>query len=136
MKELTIAATVENIEVVTDFVNEQLEALDCPMKAQMQIDIAIDELFSNIAHYAYNPRVGNATVCVEVIEDPLAVVITFIDNGVPYDPLAKEDPDTTLSAEERKIGGLGIYMVKKTMDDITYEYKNGQNILTIKKKLY
>ena len=135
MKELTIAATVENIETVTDFVNEQLEALDCPMKAQMQIDIAIDELFGNIAHYAYNPEIGKATVRVEVIEDPLAVVITFIDNGVPYDPLAKADPDTTLSAEEREIGGLGIYMVKKSMDDITYEYKDGQNILTIKKKI-
>ena len=135
MKELTIAAKVENIEAVTNFVNEQLEALDCPMKAQMQIDIAIDELFGNIAHYAYNPEIGKATVRVEVIEDPLAVTITFIDNGVPYDPLAKADPDTTLSAEEREIGGLGIYMVKKSMDEITYEYKDGQNILTIKKKI-
>ena len=135
MKELTIAATVENIETVTDFVNEQLESLDCPMKAQMQIDIAIDELFGNIAHYAYNPEIGKATVRVEVVEDPLSVVITFIDKGVPYDPLAKADPDTTLSAEERDIGGLGIYMVKKSMDDIAYEYKDGQNILTIKKSL-
>ena len=135
MKELTIAATVENIETVTDFITEQLEALDCPMKAQMQIDIAIDELFGNIAHYAYNPEIGQATVRVEVIDEPLSVVITFIDNGVPYDPLAKADPDTTLSAEERDIGGLGIYMVKKSMDDITYEYKDGQNILKIKKNL-
>ena len=135
MKEINIAATVENIEVVTDFVNEHLEALDCPMKAQMQIDIAIDELFGNIAHYAYNPEVGDATVRVEIVEDPLAVVITFIDKGVPYDPLAKTDPDTTLPAEEREIGGLGIFMVKKSMDDITYEYKDGQNILTIKKNL-
>ena len=135
MKELTLTATVENIEVVTDFVNEQLEALDCPMKAQMQIDIAIDELFGNIAHYAYNPDVGEATVRVEVTEDPLAVIITFIDKGVPYDPLAKDDPDVTLGVEERAIGGLGIYMVKKSMDDITYEYKDGQNILAIKKSL-
>ena len=135
MKELIIAATVENIETVTDFVNEQLAALDCPMKAQMQIDIAIDELFGNIAHYAYNPEIGQATVRVEVVEDPLSVVITFIDNGVPYDPLAKADPDTTLSAEERDIGGLGIYMVKKSMDEIAYEYKDGQNILAIKKNL-
>ena len=135
MKELTIASTVENIETVTDFVNQQLEALDCPMKVQMQIDIAIDELFGNIAHYAYNPEIGQATVRVEVIEDPLAVTITFIDNGTPYDPLAKADPDTTLSAEERDIGGLGIYMVKKSMDEIAYEYKDGQNILSIKKNL-
>ena len=135
MKELTVEAKTTNIEAVTDFVNEQLEALDCPMKAQMQIDIAIDELFGNIAHYAYNPEIGQATVRVEVVKDPLSVVITFIDNGMPYDPLAKADPDTTLSAEERDIGGLGIYMVKKSMDDITYEYKDGQNILKIKKNL-
>ena len=135
MKELHIDAVVENLPKVTAFVDEQLEALDCPMKIQMQIDIAIDELFSNIAHYAYNPDVGPATVRVEVAEDPLSVIITFIDKGVPYDPLAKDDPDTTLSAEERSIGGLGIYMVKKTMDDISYEYKDGQNILRVKKNL-
>lgn len=135
MKELTINATVENIEKVTAFVDEQLEALDCPMKAQTQIDIAIDELFSNIAHYAYDPEVGPATVRVEVTQDPLAVVVTFIDNGKQYDPLAKEDPDVTLSAEERDIGGLGIYIVKKSMDEITYEYKDGKNILRIKKNI-
>ena len=135
MKELTIAATIENIEAVTDFVNEQLEVLDCPMKAVMQIDIAIDELFGNIAQYAYNPQIGQATVRVEVVEEPLSVTVTFIDNGTPYDPLKNEDPDTTLSAEEREIGGLGIYMVKKSMDEITYEYKDGQNILKIKKNL-
>ena len=135
MKELTITAAVENIGIVTDFVNEQLEALDCPMKAQMQIDIAIDELFGNIAHYAYSPDVGNVTVRIEVAAEPLAVIITFIDGGVPYDPLTTADPDITLSAEERQIGGLGIYMVKKAMDEITYEYKDGKNILSIKKKL-
>jgi len=135
IKELTIEATVENIIPVTEFVDAQLEALDCPMTAQMQIDVAIDELFGNIANYAYNPDVGPATVRVEVEEDPLAVVITFIDKGIPYDPLAKEDPDITLSAEEREIGGLGIFMVKQTMDEISYEYKDGQNILTIKKNL-
>lgn len=135
MKELTINATVENIEKVTAFVDEQLEALGCPMKAQMQIDVAIDELFSNIAYYAYNPEVGPATVRVEVTQDPLAVVVTFIDNGKQYDPLAKDDPDVTLSAEERDVGGLGIYIVKKSMDEITYEYKDGQNILRIKKNI-
>lgn len=135
MKELTINATLESIPEVTAFVDEQLEAMDCPMKAQMQIDIAIDELFSNIARYAYNPEVGPATVRVEVTEDPIAVVITFIDHGVPYDPLAKADPDVSLSAEEREIGGLGIYMVKKSMDEVAYEYKNGQNILRIRKNL-
>lgn len=135
MKELTIDATVENITQITAFVDEQLEELNCPMKAQMQIDVAIDELFGNIARYAYHPDVGTATVRVEVTQDPLTVIITFIDNGVPYDPLAKGDPDITLSAEEREIGGLGIYMVKKSMDNVAYEYKDGQNILTIKKQI-
>ena len=135
MKELTIAATVENIEIVTDFVNEQLEALNCPMKAKMQIDIAIDELFGNIAHYAYHPEVGSATVRIDVEQDPVTVVITFLDGGVPYDPLMAADPDVTQSVQERQLGGLGIYMVKKSMDAITYEYKDGKNILTIKKKL-
>lgn len=135
MNELTIDATTENIVQVTSFVEKQLEALDCPIKAQMQIAIAIDELFGNIAHYAYNPNVGPATVRVEVTQDPVAVTITFIDNGVQYDPLAKADPDTALSVEEREIGGLGIYMVKKSMDEITYEYKNGQNILRIGKNI-
>ena len=135
MKELTLPATIENIETVIDFVNGQLEEIKCPLKAQMQIYIAIDELFGNIAHYAYNPETGPATVRVEVTEDPIAVVITFIDRGVPYDPLKKEDPDITLSAEERAIGGLGIFMVKKTMDEISYEYKDGKNILRIKKNM-
>ena len=135
MKELKVNATLENIPAVTAWVDDQLESMDCPMKAQMQIDIAIDELFSNIARYAYNPEIGPATVRVEVEDDPLSVIITFLDHGVPYDPLAKDDPDVTLSAEERDIGGLGIFMVKKTMDDIKYEYKDGQNILKIKKHL-
>ncbi len=135
MRELTIDATVENIGAVTDFVNEQLESLGCSLKAQTQIDIAIDELFGNIAHYAYHPGVGPATVRVEIVQDPLAVVVTFIDRGMPYDPLKKADPDTALSAEEREIGGLGIYMVKKTMDGVSYEYKDGQNILRITKNI-
>ena len=135
MKEWTFEASVDRIPWLTDEINVQLEELDCPMKAQMQIDIAIDELFSNIAHYAYTPKTGKATVRVEVTENPMAVVITFIDNGIPYDPLAKADPDITKSADEREIGGLGIFMVKKSMDEISYEYKNGQNILTIKKHI-
>lgn len=135
MKELTIDATIENIAAVTSFVDGELEQLGCPMKTQMQVDIAIDELFGNIASYAYTPGIGAATVRVEVVENPPALVITFIDSGVPYNPLTKEDPDITLSAQERQPGGLGIYMAKKIMDDITYEYKEGQNILKIRKEI-
>ena len=135
MKELTVDAAIENIPAVTAFVEEQLEQVGCPMKAQMQIDIAIDELFSNIAQSAYTPKTGKATVRVEVTENPMAVVISFIDNGIPYDPLAKADPNVSLPADDRQIGGLGIFMVKKSMDEINYEYKNGQNVLTIKKHI-
>ena len=139
-KSITVDATIANVEKVTDFVNAELEALDCPMKAQMQIDVAIDELFGNIAHYAYkgheSGKPGMANVEVSSSKDePPQVVITFTDCGIPYNPLENEDPDVTLSAEERKIGGLGIFLVKKTMDDISYEYKDGKNILTIKKNL-
>lgn len=135
MKELTLAATLENIEAVTEFVNEQLERLDCPRKAQMQIDITVDEIFSNIARYAYAPGRGDATVRVETAEDPPAVIITFVDAGVPYDPLTQKDPDIGLSAEERQIGGLGIYMVKKSMDAMEYAFENGCNKLSVKKIL-
>lgn len=131
MKEITVDATIDNIGVVTDFVDEFLEEADCPMKAKMQLDIAIDELFGNIAHYAYREKTGNATVRVELLEAPKAVCVTFIDSGIPYNPLEKPDPDVTLSAEERSIGGLGIFMVKKNMDDMQYDYCDGQNRLRI-----
>lgn len=131
MKEITVDATIDNIGVVTDFVDEFLEEADCPMKAKMQLDIAIDELFGNIAHYAYREETGNATVRVEMLEAPKAVCVTFIDSGIPYNPLEKPDPDVTLSAEERAIGGLGIFMVKKNMDDMQYDYCDGQNRLRI-----
>ncbi len=135
MNSLTLDAVVENLDEVLAMVDEQLEALDCPMKTKLQIDIAVEELFVNIAHYAYAPETGSATVKVDAAGSPPVVEVTFIDRGVPYDPLAKEDPDVTLPAEERPIGGLGIYMVKKSMDAVEYEYKDGQNILTLKKKL-
>ncbi len=135
MKELIIEAVNTNLDEVLAFVDEQLEEANCSSKIQTTIEIAVEELFVNIANYAYSPEIGTAVVQISVNKEPLSVEITFIDNGKPYDPLAKPDPDVTLSAEERQIGGLGIFMVKKSMDDIQYEYKDGRNILTIKKIL-
>lgn len=135
MKELKIEAKVENLNSVLAFVDAELESVDCPMKVQMQLDVSVEELFVNIAHYAYTPDTGDAVIEVEFLRDPLKVKITFKDSGMPFDPTAKEDPDVTLSAQERKIGGLGIYMVKKAMDEMTYEYVDGQNILHIVKTL-
>ncbi len=133
--ELVVEAVPENLDDVEDFVTSRLEHIDCTLKAKMQIEVAVEEIFINIASYAYAPETGPAVVRVEVTDDPVTVEITFIDKGVPYDPLAKEDPDVTLSADQRTIGGLGIFMTKKSMDEVAYEYKDGRNILKLKKKL-
>lgn len=135
MKEITVDAIIENIDMVTEFADDFLDRNGCPVKAKIQMDIAIDEIFSNISFYAYKDGVGTATVRVEMQDDPKAVCMTFIDGGIPYNPLEKEDPDITLSAEERKIGGLGIYIVKKNMDEMRYEYRDGKNHLSLKKYL-
>ena len=135
MKELTLEATIPNIETVTDFVNAELEAADCPLKVQMQIDVAIDEVFSNIAQYAYGEAGGSATVGIAISEEPRMMTLIFKDQGMPYNPLENKDPNINLPAEAREIGGLGIFMVKKTMDEVLYDFKDGQNILTLKKTI-
>lgn len=135
MKELTLQATLEKLPEVMAFIDEWLETLDCTIRAQTQIDVAVDELFSNIARYAYTPGVGDATVRLEYDDSTHAASITFIDGGISYNPLEKEDPDVTLSPEEREIGGLGIFLVKKTMDRMDYRREDDHNILTIHKKI-
>ena len=134
MKEITVDATIDNVQTITDFVDERLEEMNCPVKAQMQLNIVIDELCSNVARYAYSDKTGKVTVSVDTVDKPMKVWLTFTDEGVPYNPLAKEDPDITLSADEREIGGLGIYMVKNIMDTVSYEYKQQENIVTMIKK--
>lgn len=135
MKKITLEATIENIGKVTDFVDDFLEEYQCPFKSKMQIDIAIDELFGNIANYTYGDQTGEATVCVEWNESNSFITISFIDQGIPFNPLETEEPDITLSVEERKIGGLGIHLVKKNMDEIEYQYVDGKNRLKISKKI-
>lgn len=135
MKEITIDALIENINTVTAFVDDLLDEIDCPMKSKIQIHIVIDEIFGNICHYAYKDSVGTVTVSAEFQNTPKAICLTFTDNGIPYNPLETEDPDITLSSEERNIGGLGIYLVKRNMDEIKYEYINKQNRLWMEKKL-
>ncbi len=133
MEKITVDAVVENLQEVIDFATEKLEARDCPMKASMQLELVIEEIFVNIASYAYHPEIGHATFCMEFEENPSAVLITFIDGGKPYNPLEKDDPDTTLDIGSREIGGLGIFLVKKNVDEISYEYSDGKNILRMKK---
>lgn len=134
-EELTLEALVQNMRAVLDFVSGKLEQYDCSPVARMTVETAVEELFLNIANYAYSPGTGAVTVRVETVREPLSIAITFMDGGVPYNPLAMEDPDPDLIAENRSIGGFGIFMVKSTMDAVTYEYKNGRNVLMIRKNL-
>ena len=135
MKELEIEAVRKNTYSVLAFVDEDLEAAECPMLTQTAIDIAVEEIFVNIANYAYGDETGTVLIQVTMQEDPPSAEITFIDTGVQYDPLANPDPDITLPSNKRKKGGMGIFMVKKSMDEMTYKYEDGKNILTIKKAL-
>ena len=135
MKKIELDAIIQNIPKLTAFVEEFAEANDCPMKVVMQLDVAIDEIFSNISQYAYKEGPGKVRVSIDCLEEPKGIKVIFEDEGVRYNPLEKEDPDTTLPLEERQIGGLGIFIVKKTMDCMEYTYENGKNILTIVKNM-
>lgn len=133
MRELILPVRVENLESVLEFVNAFLKEVNCPKTVQYELDVAVEELFVNVAHYAYKPEEGQITIQADISDD--MVTIVFTDSGKPYNPWVKEDPDITLSAEERGIGGLGIYMVKKSMDEVGYAYEDGKNVVTIKKRI-
>ena len=135
MDNLQIVANQNNLYAVNEFVNAKLDEVECLPQTRMQIELAVEEIFINIASYAYCPNEGPVTIRVTVEEAPIRVILTFIDKGKPFDPLAKKDTDVTLPPEEREIGGLGIFLVKKTMDSVKYEYRNGQNILTVVKNV-
>ena len=133
--ELQVPAAVESLSDVKKFIERGLKETDCPSGILNQIQVAVEEVFVNIARYAYAPHTGSAKILLTVTDAPPTVEITFIDRGIPYNPLDKSDPDLTLSVEKRPIGGLGIFLTKMTMDSITYAYEQQQNILTIRKKL-
>ena len=130
---LEVPALKENLSQVISFVGERLEEAGCGMKLQIQLETAVEEIFINIASYAYPEKQGTAVI--ELSCENGTAQITFTDQGIPFDPLARTDPDTTLPAEARPIGGLGILMVKKMMDKVTYRRENGCNILSIQKKI-
>ena len=132
---LDIEANVQNLPKVIDFIHERLDGISCSEKMKMQVDVAVEEVFVNIADYAYRPEKGNAVIRTSVSDDPQTVTITFTDSGRPFDPLGKDDPDVSLPADERGIGGLGIFMTKKMMDGVSYEYRDGRNILTLQKRV-
>lgn len=130
MKQLLVKARAENLDTVNDFVCGVLEAADCSTPLQMKIALAVEEAFVNIAHYAYDNNEGDVLVRTTVQD---AVIVEFEDSGKPFNPLSNPDPNLKLGAEERDIGGLGVFMVKQIMDSVTYRYENNKNILTLKK---
>ena len=133
--EIKIEADKDNLSQAIAFADAHLEEAGCPVKTQMEIELALEETFINVARYAYAPGTGEVAIRVEITGEPKTAVITLKDQGTPYNPLEKDDPDITLSAEERDIGGLGIFLTRKTMDEVEYEYADGSNVLTMKKKL-
>ena len=136
-KVLTVAAKDENLQKVLELAEAAMEECGCPMKLQIMTTICLEEMAVNVFHYAYpdDPEAEKALLTVEIQEDDGFLEITLIDSGIPYNPLEKEDPDITLSAEERGIGGLGIYMTKQKMDEVSYRYEDGKNIFTMKKRM-
>ena len=135
MMNRTFPAKAESLSDVLDFVGHMLESFDCSMKIQTAICVAIEEIFINVAYYAYPEGVGDVTLQIGFEEGSRTITFRMADKGLPFDPMKKPDPDITLSAEDREIGGLGILIAKKTMDSITYAYENGENILTMVKKI-
>ena len=133
MKKLTVNASTDKLPEVLEFIDTELETAGASMKMIFQIDLAAEEIFVNIANYAYAPDDGNVIIQVDNYGEPPLVEIQFIDQGDPFNPLENPDPDITLTAEERQIGGLGELMVKKSMDAVDYRFEENKNILTIKK---
>lgn len=131
VKELKIVAKKENLDQVQKFVQDYMTEKGFNESDKIKADVVVEEIFVNICNYAYDGNVGSCTI--QQSFDDNKIIINFIDNGKEYNPLKKEDPDISLSADDRPIGGLGIYMTKKMMDNVTYEYKNNQNKLTITK---
>jgi len=135
MRNITVSANDEDPSAIIEFVQEELEQYDCSPKALFQIEVAIEEIFVNIVHYAGLSSDDDVEVRCEVLNEPLSVVLQFLDGGVPFDPLAKEDPDTTPEGTIEREGGLGIFLVKEMMDGVSYTYEGGRNTLTIQKNL-
>lgn len=135
MKYLTVPARTEALEAVQAFLEKQLEGWDCPPGFRMRLSLVAEEIFVNIAHYAYPDGAGDAVIGAQVSGQPPVLTLRFADHGIPFDPLAQPEADITLSAQERPIGGLGIFLTRKIMDEATYSYEDGQNILTLRKKL-
>ena len=137
MAEMEIEAVKENLKEVFEFVTEELKKRNADKKLIRQIKLCVEEIFLNISAYAYHPEIGRARIVVKVEGDPvpIRVCLSFVDCGEPFDPLAEEAPDTESGLDERRVGGLGIFLVRNTVDGISYEYNNGQNILTIVKEL-
>jgi anti-sigma regulatory factor (Ser/Thr protein kinase) len=132
---MVVPATLDQLDVVNEFITQELEKLDCPMPVQMQLDVALEEMFVNVCHYAYKEsgETGDCVVSFLCTSRPPAIVSALVDRGAPFDPLTRKDPTKPTSIQEAKIGGLGIFMTKKSVDDIAYARANGKNVVVFGK---
>lgn len=128
-KTIELEAQKEKLDTLLEIIERDLESAGCPPEKMTMTAICAEEIFVNIASYAYEDKTGEARIDEEIKKGRIS--LCFQDSGKPYNPLEKEDPDTTLSVQEREIGGLGIFMVKNMMDTVTYEYRDGWNRLTM-----
>ncbi len=135
MASITVEANVDLLDTVQSFIAHEIKALDCSEKDFMSIEVCVEEIFVNIASYAYYPDTGEAVIDCDVDKSASEVTVVFKDEGTPFNPLAKKDADISPDALLGREGGLGILMVKKMMDYVSYEYKDGKNILLIRKKI-
>ena len=134
-KSIIIDAVDDAMDPVQDFIRDKLISYGCDKKILLEIRLAVEEIFVNIISYAYRPEIGKAEILCVVEEEPMVVTIQFMDSGKPFNPLDVEDADTTGAQFLEKVGGFGIHIVKHTMDSVEYEFKDGKNILRIKKTL-
>ena len=137
MNKLTVDAKTENLHQIFDFLTGELEKLGCEKKTIRQCKLCAEEIFMNISSYAYHPEIGSVSITLDTVGSPYPVklIFSFSDTGKPFDPLSTDAPDINAPLDERQIGGLGIFLVTTTMDDVSYEYKDGKNVLTIVKKV-
>lgn len=132
MEEIILKSNSENLSSLLLKIEEFLEDKGISTKSILQLELTIEELFINICNYAYETE-GEIKIQYELLENPLMMIMNFIDEGIEFNPLDEEAPDLTLSADEREIGGLGLTIVRNNVDNIDYKYENNQNILTVEK---
>ena len=136
LNKINISAKKEYVERAVDSIVEFIISNNGDFKIANKIQIALEETLVNVASYAYEDKIGDIEIDYEIVDEPnKTLIVTIIDSGIEFDPLAKEDPNIVSFYEQKKIGGLGIFITKQIMDEVSYQRKDNKNILVLKKAL-